>query len=700
MKNISLSRKGFLASAGTVIASMTVSLASGPVKALADEAGLASDAENGSPTSDDSGSGDKATGIVVVSTNDVHCCLKSKTTNLGYAKLKDFTDARREEYGEGNVVLVDAGDNVQGDVIGSLTRGESPAKAIKSCGYDFMTCGNHEFDYGMEQFFALRSTEGAVSGDSDASGVRYVCCNFVDAAGSRVFDAYRIKECKVAGQAVRVAFVGVATPSTLTSSTPKSFKDAGGNLIYGFCGDESGQALYSAVQSAVDAARGAGDADYVVLLAHLGQKGAQQRWRSDVVVANTHGIDAVVDGHSHEAYVQTAKNDRGEDVVISQTGTKFQSFGQLVIDPFSGTASVSLTATGVAAELIKEWDGSDEEVAALVAGLEEDLKEIAEQEVGYSEHFLRAEEDDGVTWAVRRRETNLADLVADAFFYHATNSGKSCDVALVNGGGVRANLAEGTLTYGDLVSVLTFSNQVCSLEVSGQHLLDMLEVGASSCPAQQGRFLQVSEGFSMTIRTDIQTPIKFSADGSKIESIEGERRVRRAKLYGKAIDPAATYTVVSTDYLLTLGGSAMPIPDNADQVEFMGTDIEALLDYLTVNLKGVIGQAYANQDGCGRIRIVDTWDEQDEEDDSGTGGDGSGSGSGSGGNGAGGNGLVSGSGSDSASGASAANTTGTVVRKSRIGIPATGDETVGAGTLAVAAVLGAGAIAVSEALVD
>lgn len=692
MENVSLSRKGFLASTGTVLASMTVALASGPVKALADEADTSANAEITPFTSGDASNDTEKTGIVVVSTNDVHCCLESKTTSLGYAKLKDFVSVRRESYGEGNVVLVDAGDNVQGDVIGSLTRGESPAKAIASCGYDFMTCGNHEFDYGMEQFFALRSTEGAVSGDSDADGVRYVCCNFVDASGNRVFDAYRVKECQVVGQAVRIAFVGAATPSTLTSSTPKSFKDADGNLIYGFCGDASGQALYDAVQEAVDAARNAGDADYVVLLAHLGQKGSQRRWHSDVVVANTHGIDAVIDGHSHELYVQTVKNDRGEDVVISQTGTKFQSFGQLVIDPFSGTASVSLTATGVAAELIKEWDGADPEVAALVAGLEEDLGTVTGRQLGVSEvDLLRATEDD-TFWAVRKRETNLGDLVADAFFYHASNCGTMCDVALVNGGGIRANIAKGAVTYGDLAAVLAFSNQVCSLAVSGQHLLNMLEVGASNCPAQSGRFLQVSEGFSMTIRTDIETPIKFSADGTKAESFEGERRVRNARLHGKAIDPEATYTVVSTDYLLALGGSAMPIPGNADEVEFMGTDLEALIDYFTVNLKGVVGQAYANEDGEGRIRLVDTWSGEDEEEDGGASGNESGGDGESGGGASGGDGKkVAGDGSTGSRPAASSSGAGKV--------PATGDEGLSSAALG-AAVLGAGAIAAAGAFAD
>ncbi len=680
--NTELTRRAFLAGSGTVLASLGVTLASGPARAFAEEPELVPEL-----TAQEGEGSEQKSGIAILSTNDVHCELESKKTGLGYAKLRDFVAARKTAYGEDNVLLVDAGDNVQGGVVGSLTQGESPAKAIKACRYDFMTCGNHEFDYGMEKFFELRKTEGAVAGDSAEAGVRYVCCNFVDVNGNRVFDAYRVKECKVAGQTVRIAFVGAATPSSLTSSMPKSFKDKDGNYIYGFCGDESGQGLYDAVQAAVDEARSAsgGDADYVVLLGHLGQRGSQDRWRSDQVVAHTHGIDVVIDGHSHEMYVQTeVKNDRGENVVITQTGTKFQSFGSLVIDPFTGEAEVSLTATGVSAELIEQWDGSDAEVAALVAELEDELDQITSQEVGSSEVFLRAQEDDGVTWRVRKAETNLGDLVADAFFYHAANCGKACDVALVNGGGVRANVDKGALTYGDLVAVCSFNNQVCSLEVPGQHLLDMLEVGVSRSPEAHGRFLQVSEGFSMVVRTDIDSPVRFSADDSKIEGIEGERRVRRARLYGKAIDPAATYTVVSTDYLLVLGGNAMPVPQNADKVEFMGTDIEALLDYVKTNLRGTVDSRYSNEDGEGRITIKSSWGPEDEEEDAGDGdGDSSGDGSGDG----------------DGSGGSGAQTSGAGARKSHIGVPATGDEGLAAAA-AAAAVLGAGAIAASGVLID
>ncbi len=644
-----ISRRAFLASAGTVLASLTLPLVSGPAAAFAKDA---------DGTAGSLGASER---IVIVHTNDVHSSLNNATTKLGYAALIDYVGTQRETYGESLVSLVDVGDNVQGDFEGAFTKGEAPAQVIGACNYDLLTLGNHEFDYGMEQLFKLRQTE---------NNTPVVCCNFVDKNGERIYDAYRVLSYETSVGTVRVAYVGVATPSTLTSSMPSSFKDKDGNYIYGFCGDASGQALYDAVQAAVDEARSAGGADYVVLLAHLGQQTSIERWRSDTVVANTTGIDIVLDGHSHETYVQTATNKYGQDVIIAQTGTKFQTFGRVTIDPASGTATASLDATGIGAELISQWDGQDEEIAALVAGLEAELDEKKNSPICTSEVFLRARADNG-DWAVRKQETNLGDLVADAFFYYAANNGEAYDLALVNGGGVRANIEKGTVTYGGVVSVAPYMNQLCGLAVTGQHLLDMLEVSATQMPQGHGGFLQVSEGVSFTLRTDIPSPVVFNEDGTAVERIEGERRIKDAKIDGKTIDASATYKVLSSNYILVEGGSKMPIPENAADAEFFGVDIDALIEYLQVNLQGVIGQEYADENGQGRIKICD-------HDDSGD-GDGSGDGGGSDEGGSG----------DEGDGSKSSDIPG--AKKPSEGLPQTGDATA---TMAAAAGLaGAAAIA-------
>ncbi len=603
-----LSRRGFLTSAGTVLASLTFSLASGPATAFAQEGDGASPLASGGETGVDTGAAVDDSHIVVVHTNDVHCAFTNKTTQLGYAKLADYVADQRTKHGDARVTLVDAGDNLQGDINGSLSQGEYPARVIGACKYDVMTCGNHEFDYGMQTFFGVRQTEG----------IPYVCCNFMDAQDNRIFDAYRVFEYAVGEQTVRVAYVGVCTPTTLTSSTPTTFKDSDGNYIYGFCGDQSGEKLYRAIQDAVDEARSKGDADYVVLLAHLGQVGVPARWRSDTVVANTTGIDLVLDGHSHEQYVQQVKNKNGQGVVIVQTGTKFAAISRTQIDPAAGTGTVTVEATGVAAELIKSWDGSDAQIEALVAQLEKELASKTSRVIGKSTVDLRSYEDDHVTWAVRAHETNMGDLVADSMLYRASNLGKTCDLALITGGGVRADISAGDVTYGDCASVLTFNNQLACLAVTGQHILDMLEVGAMYAPQAAGRFIQVSEGVTLTIRTDIPTPVVLSGDGASVEKYEGERRVKDVCLYGKPIEADKTYTLISSSYDLVAGGDCMPIPANVDQIEYLGLDVDALIEYIQVNLKGVIGQGYENINGAGRIKVTDHADAVEPDNNGGS----------------------------------------------------------------------------------
>ena len=648
--NRSVSRRSFVAGAGAVLASLSVPLLSGPAAAFAEGDAAA----------------DTSARIAIVHTNDVHCSTVNAKTGLGYAKLKNYVATQRGIYGANNVTLTDSGDHAQGEVMGTLSKGESPAALVNACAYDVITPGNHEFDYGIDRFNQFRATE------ANGTDLHYVSCNFVDANGNRIFDACRVIEYTVAGQTVRVAYVGATTPETLSSSLPTTFKDAEGNYAYGFCGDASGQQLYDAIQAAVDDARDAGRADYVVLLAHLGQVGAIDRWRSDVVVANTTGIDVVADGHSHETYVQTVKNKNGQDVIITQTGTKFASFGRILIDPVAGTAQASIASTGVSAELITSWDGSDAGVEAVVVNVNAEVDKVAGTKVGTSECDLYATEADASKgWAVRCRETNLGDFCADALLYFAANQGAVCDVAMVNGGGIRANIKTGDITYGNLMAVNPASNQICCLDVTGQQLLDMLEVGVRKAPAQFGSFPQVSEGFAYTIRTDIASPVKLDESGVVFQGIEGTRRVTGATLYGEPIDAAKTYKVVACNFLLVAGGDGMPIPQNANDAVELGLDVDALVEYVKTNLNGVIGKTYGNVDGAGRITILDHADDGSSDGDSA--GDGSADGD------TDGSGAAAGSMTSSSDGAVNTSTkTSSAKKSSKQGLPATGDESVAA----------------------
>ena len=415
--------------------------------------------------------------IVIVHTNDVHCAVDD---NLGYAKLVNYAKTMRSTYGADNVTLVDAGDAVQGKAMGTLTDGEYLVDIMNECGYDFAIPGNHEFDYGMAQFNTLVARANA----------KYLSCNFTDLrTGNLMFDAYAMREYGTGADTKKVAFLGICTPESLTKSSPAHFQE-GGTYRYGFCEDDSGAKLYDAVQRAVDQARADG-ADYVVALAHLGQGGVTPRWTSAAVAANTSGIDVIIDGHSHELYVQTPLNKNGQPVLVTQTGTQLVGIGQVVINPATGTIAayasdgtetVTASTTNGTASIIKAWDGVDADTAACIAGLQADLAKITGRVIGRSDVRLVALEDDDYTWAVRAHETNLGDFVADAYLALAWHGGIMADIGLVNGGGIRANIEPGDVTYGNLIDVQPFNNQLAYVDTLGQNILDALEVGASKLP--------------------------------------------------------------------------------------------------------------------------------------------------------------------------------------------------------------------------
>lgn len=270
---------------------------------------------------------DAAKPIVILHTNDVHCAVDGA---IGYAGVSAYKKELQKQYGEQNVLLVDAGDAVQGGVIGTLSNGAYPLELMNAAGYDLAIPGNHEFDYAFPQFLTL----------TKQAKFPYLCCNLIDLSTQKpLLPAYEIRDC---GD-VKVAFVGITTPQTLTKAAPSYFQDGKGNFLYRFCQGGNGQELYDAVQQAVDSARAAG-AVYVVAIGHLGINGAEEPWRSTAVIANTAGIDLLIDGHSHEQYEMTVRNKDGNEVVLAQTGTKLETVGKVVIDPASGTITRELVS--------------------------------------------------------------------------------------------------------------------------------------------------------------------------------------------------------------------------------------------------------------------------------------------------------------------------------------------------------------------
>ena len=518
--------------------------------------------------------------IVILHTNDVHCSIDQSVEEdntvsaIGYAGVAALKAEMEDLYGEDYVTLVDAGDAIQGGPIGTLSKGSYIVDIMNQTGYDIAIPGNHEFDYGMDNFLTLAK---------DKAKYTYVCSNFVDLTTNKpVFDAYKL----VTYGDTKVAYVGIDTPETFTKSTPTYFQDAGGKYIYSFSQGNEGKDLYEAVQKAVDAAKAEG-ADYVVALGHLGVDSQSSPWMSTEVVANTTGIDVLIDGHSHSTLGETAKNKDGEDVILAQTGTKLAAVGKIVIDP----AKDEITH-----ELVTNYSAQDEATAAFVKGINDEFESVLQKVVAKSDVELTTKDPATGERAVRSAETNLGDLCADAYRVML-----GADVAFVNGGGVRADIAAGDITYEDIINVHPFGNEACLVEATGQQILDALEMGSRSLPDENGGFLQVS-GLSYTVDLSVPSSVVLN-DEKEFVKVDGDYRVKDVTVGDQPLELDKTYTLASHNYMLKSGGDGFVMfKENTLLKDCVMIDNQVLINYIVDELDGVVGSGYAKP--AGRITIV------------------------------------------------------------------------------------------------
>lgn len=520
--------------------------------------------------------------ITVCFTNDVH----------GAYELYPYAATAMK----GADLIVDAGDNIQGSVATTLTNGQCMVDLMKTVGYDVAVPGNHEFDYGFDRFLEI------VNGDNTP----YVSANLWDkTADKAVLDAYKIF---TVGDK-KVAIVGITTPETLVKSTPAFFQNAAGEYIYDFCNDATGKKLYTIVQKAVDAAKAEG-ADYVIAVGHLGIDEQSEPWTSTSVIANTTGIDALIDGHSHSTFANTQKNKDGKEIPVAQTGTKLENVGKLTIAA-DGTITATLLPLYEVKTRVNETTGKEEKynvylydtdptVAAKVAEIKAEVDKVSNTVVARTEVDLTTLDPTTGKRAVRSAETNLGDLCADAY-----RELLKTDVAFVNGGGVRANINKGDITYGQIIAVHPFGNTACKIEVTGEQLWTALEIGSAACPGESGGFLQVS-GIEYTINTAIPTPARFN-ENKEFEKLEGEHRVTDVKVNGEPLDVNKTYTLGGHNYMLINGGDGYTVFRGCKILaQEVAIDNEVLIKYITGTLNGVVGadSIYANPTGAGRIKIV------------------------------------------------------------------------------------------------
>ena len=522
--------------------------------------------------------------VMILFTSDVHCGIES---NFGYAGLAMVRDAYKNAgY---HVLLVDNGDSIQGEPVGTMTTGEANIKLMNAVGYDIATMGNHEFDYGMDRFFEL----------SKMANFPYISCNF-NKGGELQFAPYVIKEF----DGVKIAFVGITTPKTLTSSTPKYFQDENGNFIYGFFEDETGEGLYNAVQKAVDDARAEG-ASIVIAMAHLGNEAECSPYTYKDVIANTTGINALLDGHSHDTVHVEMRNKARETVLRQGCGTKLEGVGYLKIAAKNGAMKAGVMMWNNDDFNATQLYQLDTDVTKAVAEATETLNAklaevVAKTDVELTINDPVAVTEDGkAVRIIRNAETNLGDLCADAYRYVS-----GADIAFVNGGGIRVSIKEGDITLNDILKVHPFGNALCVCEATGQQILDALEFGAKDVPGEFGGFLQVS-GLTYEIHTSVPSSVKLDEKGL-FAGVEGEYRVKNVMVGDEPLDLEKIYTLASHNYMLQGQGDGYTIfEDNVYTQESVMLDNQVLITYITEGLNGVVGADYANPYGQGRIVAVE-----------------------------------------------------------------------------------------------
>ena len=486
--------------------------------------------------------------IVILSDNDVHCAID------GYTRLAGLHDAIAAS-DTAWVATVSCGDYLQGGNAGALSRGQYIVDVMKAVGYDAVTLGNHEFDYGMDRMQEL----------VPQIGTAILCANLYKYGSSEpCFASYTIREYG----SLRVAFVGVTTPESMVGES-YSFYDSDGNQLYDLRTDD----VCNLVQAAVNEARSKG-ADYVVVLSHLGEEQPALGITSHQLIAATRGIDAVLDGHSHSVIpCDEVANLDGKLVPVSQTGTQFANVGKLVISP-DGSISTSLVP-------IEDIPYERASVSAAIDKVHQDLDQVTARQIACSDYDLIMRDADG-NRLIRRSETNLGDLLTDAVRYTL-----QAQIGLFNGGGFRNGISAGTITYGDVANAQPFDDHLSKFEATGAQILSMLERCTSNLPSEEGQFPQVS-GLRYTIHQQSDTV----SDVAVLDENSGS---------WIALDPAGHYTIASSDYYAR-GGFYDTLKDCKQLFYSTGLVRDALADFLETTLGGTVPAIYAQPQG--RITIV------------------------------------------------------------------------------------------------
>ena len=541
-----ISRRSFLKAAGVTAAAASMAI--------------------GAPAASACWVGDKSD-VTILYTNDVHTYIDKQSPKLTYAAIADLKQSYQNAGKD--VLLVDAGDHVQGTAYGSMDEGASIIKLMNAAGYDVATPGNHEFDYGMDRAKAIMKE----------ADFPYLSCNWVDLRTTlRVLPSVKVF---VRGGR-RIAFVGVTTPETFTKSTPAYFMDkAQRKYIYDIQGGEDGKKLYDAVQKAIDKAKLL--ADVVIGLGHLGVDPSSSPWTSEEVIAHTSGFDAFIDGHSHTVMENKQVQDAsGKAVTLTQTGSYFANVGEMTI-----AADGTITT-----KLIPTHEGMDAGIAAMQTGWVNTVDDMLGEKIAVGDSDFYVSDPATGKRRIRSAETNLGDFVADGIYTYFNEVEKlHCDLAIMNGGGIRADVPAGDWTFKTCKQVSPFGNVACLMSVTGKQIQDALEFAARFAGEggkENGGFLQVA-GATYEIHTDIPNTVQTDEKNVWIGSATGTPRVQNVKIYDKAsgsylpLDPGATYALAGMNYTLRNLGDGFAMFDGAELIKDYVSE-----DYLVMSTYAMI----------------------------------------------------------------------------------------------------------------
>ena len=552
--------------------------------------------------------------IVIVYTNDIHSYIgntkenenKEKVPALRLNNVSGYVKELKKEYK--NVLLVDAGDEVQGTFYGSIDSGVDIIDIMNMTGYDLATPGNHDFDFGVPAFF----------GFVNQANFPYISCNFKTVEDNKnVLDSYKIYD--LGGK--KLAFVGVSTPDTIPQSTPKFFQDDNGNYIYKFEGQANKNDLFDCVQNTIDEIKD--DVDYIIGLGHLGVGADEARKgiRSIDVIENTSGINALIDGHSHTLIEKEYYKDKNnKDVLLTQTGCYLDGFGVMKIteDGEIDTSVVNYTSYG------------DNKVKKLEDALILKVNNALGQKIAVLDNKLYIKDPTTGKRMIRARETNLGNIASDSIYWYLNEEKDlNCDIAVVNGGGLRTDIEVGDVTYKIANDVMPFGNVICLIKTKGQNIKDALELGVNLCDeiytkdsyAENGGFLHAA-GIKFDVDVSIPTSVETGTNDMFVR-VNGEYRVKNLKVYNKEtksyedLDENKYYTVGGINYILRNAGNGMSMFNDSELVlDYIGEDYLVFADYLKAFDNSINNQNsplksyenylydYENPYGSGRIHMV------------------------------------------------------------------------------------------------